>query len=159
MTGGAARDGKRGEKERERVSARENSAGVRGDNIMMQRWRGGGTLELARALAIGRSANHSFGNNRLHTLHTKDTRERAKNCPEWGCSLGPDIVHLRCRPGRKKYRSFTLLESRRRTILFFPPKPGQLREDLAPAGPRGCKFRHGILSHIHCSSRWQTTLS
>lgn len=52
---------------------------------MMQRWRGGGTLELARALAIGRSANHSFGNNRLHTLHTKDTRETTKNCPEWGC--------------------------------------------------------------------------
>lgn len=53
--GGVAR---KGERDRER-------------NIMMQRWRGGGTLELARALAIGRSANHSFGNNRLHTLHTK----------------------------------------------------------------------------------------
>lgn len=72
-----------------RDGKREN-AGVRGDSIMMQRWRGGGTLELARALAIGRSANHSFGNNRLHTLHTKDTREQAKNCPEWGCSLGSD---------------------------------------------------------------------
>lgn len=48
----------------------------------MQRWRGGGTLELVRTLAIGRSTNHSFGNNRLHTLHTKDTREQpAKNCP------------------------------------------------------------------------------
>lgn len=41
---------------------------------MMQRWRVGGTLELARALAIGRFANHSFAlsyyNYRLHTLHT-----------------------------------------------------------------------------------------
>ena len=55
--------------------------GGRERNIMMQRWRGGGTLELARALAIGRSENHSFGNNRLHTLHTKDARELAKNCP------------------------------------------------------------------------------
>lgn len=87
-------DGRGGEEEsggeRERVSA-----GARGDSIMMQRWRGGGTLELARALAIGRSANHSFGNNRLHTLHTKDTRETAKNCPEWGCSLqgSDDVVH------------------------------------------------------------------
>lgn len=145
--GRGARDGKRGEeRKRERVSARENTAGVRGDSIMMQRWRGGGTLELARALAIGRSANHSFGNNRLHTLHTKDTREPAKNCLEWGCSLGPSVVHLRYRPRRKEYRSFTLSESRRRTILFFFfPKPGQLREDLAPAGPRVCKFRHGIL--------------
>lgn len=79
-------DGRGGEEEtggeRTRVSV-----GARGDSIMMQRWRGGGTLELARALAIGRSANHSFGNNRLHTLHTKDTRETVKNCPEWGCSL------------------------------------------------------------------------
>lgn len=73
------------------------SAGARGDSIMMQRWRGGGTLELARALAIGRSANHSFGNNRLHTLHTKDTRETAKNCPEWGCSFeGSDDGRPRC---------------------------------------------------------------
>lgn len=159
--GGEGREERRGEeRKRERVSARENSAGVRGDSIMMQRWRGGGTLELARALAIGRSANHSFGNNRLHTLHTKDTREPAKNCPEWGCSLGPDIVHLRCRPGRKKYRSFTFARiATKDDPFFFSPKPGQLREDLAPAGPRGCKFRHGILSHIHCSSRWQTTLS
>lgn len=87
VTGGAVRR-ERGERERA-------SAGVRGDSIMMQRWRGGGTLELARALAIGRSANHSFGNNRLHTLHTKDTREPAKNCPEWGCSLqgSDDVVH------------------------------------------------------------------
>lgn len=59
-----------------------------GRSIMMQRWRGCGTLVLARALAIGRSANHSFGNNRLHTLHTKDTRELAKNCHEPGL-LGP----------------------------------------------------------------------
>lgn len=89
VTGGAVKR-KRGERERA-------SAGARGDSIMMQRWRGGGTLELARALAIGRSANHSFGNNRLHTLHTKDTRETAKNCPEWGCSLqGSDDVVYRC---------------------------------------------------------------
>lgn len=53
-----------------------------GHSIMMQRWRGCGTLELARALAIGRSANHSFGNNRLHTLHTKESREPRKNCRE-----------------------------------------------------------------------------
>lgn len=94
VTGGAVR---RNRGERERVSV-----GARGDSIMMQRWRGGGTLELARALAIGRSANHSFGNNRLHTLHTKDTRETAKNCPEWGCSLqgSDDVVH---RPGRGMY--------------------------------------------------------
>lgn len=120
--GGEGREERRGEKERERVSARENSAGVRGDSIMMQRWRGGGTLELARALAIGRSANHSFGNNRLHTLHTKDTREPAKNCPEWGCSLGPDIVHLRCRPGRKKYRSFTFARIATKDDPFFFPR-------------------------------------
>lgn len=86
------------------MSERRGTGG--GDSIMMQRWRGGGTLELARALAIGRSANHSFGNNRLHTLHTKDTREPAKNCPEWGCLLSPgsdDVVHLRCQPERRLY--------------------------------------------------------
>lgn len=98
VTGGAVKR-KRGERERA-------SAGARGDSIMMQRWRGGGTLELARALAIGRSANHSFGNNRLHTLHTKDTRETAKNCPEWGCSLqGSDDVVYGARPGREMYPS------------------------------------------------------
>lgn len=56
---------------------------------MMQRWRGCGTLELARALAIGRSANHSFGNNRLHTLHTKDTREPAEESPRSGAASPP----------------------------------------------------------------------
>lgn len=95
VTGGTVRR-KRGKRERA-------SAGARGDSIMMQRWRGGGTLELARALAIGRSANHSFGNNRLHTLHTKDTRETAKNCPEC-CSFqgSNDVVHG-ARPGRRMY--------------------------------------------------------
>lgn len=66
------------------------ACGVRGRSggrsIMMQRWRGCGTLELARALAIGRSANHSFGNNRLHTLHTKDTREPGKELPRTGAA-------------------------------------------------------------------------
>lgn len=67
------------------------ACGVRGRSggrsIMMQRWRGCGTLELARALAIGRSANHSFGNNRLHTLHTKDTREPGKELPRTRAAL------------------------------------------------------------------------
>lgn len=62
----------------------------------MQRWRGCGTLELARALAIGRSANHSFGNNRLHTLHTKDTRELAEELPVApGPLLSGPVFHLR----------------------------------------------------------------
>lgn len=57
---------------------------------MMQRWRGCGTLELARALAIGRSANHSFGNNRLHTLHTKDIHASlSKNRPDPGAASPP----------------------------------------------------------------------
>lgn len=108
---------------------------------MMQRWRGGGTLELARALAIGRSANHSFGNNRLHTLHTKDTREPAKNCPEWGCSLGPDVVHLRCQAGRRRlYRAPLLCPNRDQRDDPFPFSPRllrQSREHLAlPQSPR-----------------------
>ena len=72
---------------------RSGACGVRGRSggrsIMMQRWRGCGTLELARALAIGRSANHSFGNNRLHTLHTKDTREPAEESPRSGAASPP----------------------------------------------------------------------
>jgi len=111
-------DGRGGEEE---TGEREwVSAGARGDSIMMQRWRGGGTLELARALAIGRSANHSFGNNRLHTLHTKDTRETAKNCPEWGCSRqgSDDVVHS-ARPGREVSARFAFLLARDEGWTFF----------------------------------------
>lgn len=73
---------------------RSGACGVRGRSggrsIMMQRWRGCGTLELARALAIGRSANHSFGNNRLHTLHTKDIHASlSKNRPDPGAASPP----------------------------------------------------------------------
>lgn len=111
-------DGRGGEEESGRE--RERAPGHGGDSIMMQRWRGGGTLELARALAIGRSANHSFGNNRLHTLHTKDTREKAKNCPEWGCSLeeSDDVVH-RCQVRTRNVSArFALARNEGRTFFF-----------------------------------------
>lgn len=110
----------------------------------MQRWRGGGTLELARALAIGRSANHSFGNNRLHTLHTKDTREPAKNCLEWGCSLRSPttFIHLRYR-GRGDIGP-RCGESRRRTSPFFSPPCNCARTSRADYCNCKLAIGHGV---------------